>query len=241
MVTGQIPWRDCSQIRESCQCIWHSWLFVSSRSLLTQRTQDDQYILFVSHWTWFPRNPPHFHYLFLWRVLSPQTVSFCGYDLDLVTQKLQHLWNLKLCVIFYPLAHSLKNLPQRGICLSANPLGSPKSMPLTRPLLPVFMLTHGLKLPSSLVYVLFILVTGLPTSVLTSVEFISYRTKSSFSTNQVISICLFKSFPQFSKPLELIQTPYSIVNHQRFMLLFLSIELFLEMAAHACIFQPSCF
>ena len=35
-------WRDCSQIRESCQCTWHSWLFVSSCSLLTQRTQDYQ-------------------------------------------------------------------------------------------------------------------------------------------------------------------------------------------------------
>lgn len=122
-------WRDCSQIRESCQCIWHSWLFVSSRSLLTQRTQDDQYILFVSHWTWFPRNPPHFHYLFLWGFFYHRQSLLWLWLGPCQLQKLQHLWNLKLYVIFYPLSSFPQEPPQQGICLSANRLGSPKSRP----------------------------------------------------------------------------------------------------------------
>lgn len=126
-------WRDCSQIRESCQCTWHSWLFVSSCSLLTQRTQDYQdTLLFLTEYD-FPGTLLIFTMFLLQGGFFHHRHSHnqgCGYALDLVNStNCNAFWNLKFYVIFYPLSSFPQEPPQRDVCLSADLLGSPKSCP----------------------------------------------------------------------------------------------------------------
>lgn len=144
----------------SVDSTWHSWLFVLSWSLLTQRTQDYQYTLFfIFSSGMVSRITTHLHHIYIYFVCVLCVCFHHRHSLlwtclgPCLLQKLQHLWNLKLYIIFDLPSTLAQEPPLQDICLSANPVGPPfKAHSQPGNSSPFSLLTCGLRPPSSLVY-----------------------------------------------------------------------------------------
>ena len=204
-------WRDCSQIRESCPCTWHSWLFVSSgRCWLKGRKIINTHYCFSLNM--ISQEPSSFSLSFFWEGGSFTTDTH-------ITKAVVMPWILSTPQIATPseisnftssfilLAHSLRN-PLSGTSVYQQTrlvLPSRAPDPATPPRLHANPWVGGTII--SCLY--WLLVSPLLSLLLWSLflrvaKVIFFQRKSGHFT------CLFKSFPQFSQALGVNPTPYSI-------------------------------